>query len=131
MPSTKYIAKDTVQIQSHQFPLAFSLDKVTPGGASLFHEEIELKYIISGNLTMLLDNKSVSAQAGDIIFINPFEIHSNVLVQEDTAVYHVAVISLDFFSGNNFYTTAANRMARKYLPEAVTGKDVIQWLQTS
>lgn len=32
----------------------------------------------------------------------------------------------DFFSGNNFYTTAANRMSRHILPEAVTVKDVIK-----
>ena len=31
----------------------------------------------------------------------------------------------DFFSGNSFYTTAANRMARHLLPEAVTPEDVI------
>ena len=31
----------------------------------------------------------------------------------------------DFFSGNNFYTTAANRMARHLLPDAVTPEDVI------
>lgn len=30
-----------------------------------------------------------------------------------------------FFSGNSFYTTAANRMARQLLPEAVTAEDVI------
>ncbi len=30
-----------------------------------------------------------------------------------------------FFSGNNFYTTCANRMARGRLPEAVTAEDVI------
>ena len=30
----------------------------------------------------------------------------------------------EFFSGNNFYTTAANRMARKYFPTAVTGDEV-------
>lgn len=30
-----------------------------------------------------------------------------------------------FFSGNSFYTTAANRMARHLLPEAVTTEDVI------
>lgn len=30
-----------------------------------------------------------------------------------------------FFSGNSFYTTAANRMARSFLPEAVTAADVI------
>jgi energy-coupling factor transport system ATP-binding protein len=31
----------------------------------------------------------------------------------------------EFFSGNSFYTTAANRMARHLLPEAVTADDVI------
>jgi energy-coupling factor transporter ATP-binding protein EcfA2/uncharacterized membrane protein len=30
-----------------------------------------------------------------------------------------------FFSGNSFYTTAANRMARHLLPDAVTAEDVI------
>ncbi len=30
-----------------------------------------------------------------------------------------------FFSGNSFYTTSANRMARDFLPEAVTAEDVI------
>lgn len=35
----------------------------------------------------------------------------------------------EFFAGNNFYTTAANRMARHYFPEAVTGKDVIRCLK--
>jgi energy-coupling factor transport system ATP-binding protein len=31
----------------------------------------------------------------------------------------------EFFSGNSFYTTAANRMARSVLPQAVTAGDVI------
>jgi energy-coupling factor transporter ATP-binding protein EcfA2/uncharacterized membrane protein len=33
-----------------------------------------------------------------------------------------------FFSGNSFYTTAANRMARHTLPEAITARDVINAL---
>ena len=33
--------------------------------------------------------------------------------------------SRSFFAGNNFYTTAANRMARQYFPDAVTAGDVI------
>ncbi|MCL2173041.1 MAG: ATP-binding cassette domain-containing protein [Candidatus Bathyarchaeota archaeon] len=33
-----------------------------------------------------------------------------------------------FFSGNSFYTSAANRMARHVLPEAVTANDVISTL---
>ncbi|AET66190.1 ATPase component of various ABC-type transport systems with duplicated ATPase domain [Desulfosporosinus orientis DSM 765] len=32
----------------------------------------------------------------------------------------------EFFAGNNFYTTAANRMAREIFPSAVTCEDVIE-----
>lgn len=32
----------------------------------------------------------------------------------------------EFFTGNSFYTTAANRMARQIFPDAVTVKDVIE-----
>ncbi|MDR1735145.1 MAG: ATP-binding cassette domain-containing protein [Oscillospiraceae bacterium] len=32
----------------------------------------------------------------------------------------------DFFSGNSFYTSAANRMARHILPEAITASDIIE-----
>lgn len=32
----------------------------------------------------------------------------------------------DFFSGNSFYTTPANRMARHLIPRAVTAEDIIQ-----
>lgn len=35
----------------------------------------------------------------------------------------------EFFAGNNFYTTAANRMARQFFPDAVTGKDVVACLK--
>ena len=35
----------------------------------------------------------------------------------------------EFFAGNNFYTTAANRMARRYFPMAVTGEDVVECLK--
>ena len=34
-----------------------------------------------------------------------------------------------FFVGNSFYTTAANRMARRYFPMAVTGEDVVECLK--
>lgn len=34
--------------------------------------------------------------------------------------------SKKFFAGNNFYTTAANRMARNYFPSAVTVEDVVK-----
>ena len=35
---------------------------------------------------------------------------------------------LEFFSGNTFYTTAANRIARELIPDAITARDVISAL---
>ena len=35
---------------------------------------------------------------------------------------------VEFFSGNSFYTTSANRMARRYLPRAVSVDDVVAGL---
>lgn len=37
----------------------------------------------------------------------------------------------EFFTGNSFYTTAANRMARHLFPEAVTVKDVVEACRTN
>lgn len=36
-----------------------------------------------------------------------------------------------FFMGNSFYTTAANRMARHLMPAAITGEDVVKCLTKS
>ena len=36
-----------------------------------------------------------------------------------------------FFAGNHFYTTAANRMARQYFPDAITAEEVVQCLTSA
>ncbi len=35
----------------------------------------------------------------------------------------------EFFAGNNFYTTTANKIVRKWKPELVTCEEVVDWLQ--
>ena len=35
----------------------------------------------------------------------------------------------EFFAGNSFYTTAANRIARQWAPEAITWEEVAQWAE--
>ena len=46
--------------------------------------------------------------------------------------FNGSVVSEDeprkFFSGNSFYTTAANRMAREIFPEAITAEEIIELL---
>ena len=38
--------------------------------------------------------------------------------------------SRSFFSGNNFYTTAANRLVRRWRPDLVLPEEVREWLRT-
>ena len=35
----------------------------------------------------------------------------------------------EFFAGNNFYTTAANRIARHWFPQAITWEEVAEWVE--
>ena len=35
----------------------------------------------------------------------------------------------EFFAGNSFYTTAANRVARQWAPEAITWEEVAHWAE--
>lgn len=65
-----------------------------------FHEEMEIKYIISGSLSVNLGSQIVTAEAGDLVIVNPYEYHSN-LVEEGEAVYDMLCVDMSehFFGG--------------------------------
>ena len=69
----------------------------------LFHEEIELKLFLEGSSTLMIDNKTIVASEGDIVFINPYQIHSTVNIGEECSKYHLIMISLDFFEKNQSF----------------------------
>ena len=61
------------------------------------HEEIEIKYFYEGGATILIGSDSVSAKSGDIVVINPYEIHSPVDFGAREGRYHLFMVGLDFF----------------------------------
>ena len=67
----------------------------------VFHEELEIKYFIEGSSTLHIGNESVVTEPGDIVVINPFEFHSTVNYAEEKGKYHLLMIGLDFFAGEN------------------------------
>lgn len=69
----------------------------------LFHEEIELKLFLEGSSTLMIDNKTIVASRGDIVVVNPYQIHSTVNIGEESAKYHLVMISLDFFERNQSF----------------------------
>ena len=62
------------------------------------HEAIEIKYFYEGASTLLIGSESVEAKAGDIVIINPYEIHGTVdYGAEQKGRYHLIMVGLDFF----------------------------------
>ncbi|MEW8994996.1 ABC transporter ATP-binding protein [Clostridium sp.] len=101
-------------------PKILLMDEPTKGIDNYYKQEFGkiLKKLTEHGVTILLISHDVEfcAQYADRVGLF-FEGH---IVSTSTAK--------EFFAGNSFYTTAANRMARKHYPEAVTVKDVIECL---
>lgn len=61
-----------------------------------FHKEIEIKYFYEGNATLLVGEQTVQAKAGDLVIMNPYEIHSTIKFGENKGKYHLLMIDTDF-----------------------------------
>lgn len=73
-----------------------------PGSASrAIHEEIELKYFYEGCSTLLIGSQTVTAQAGDLVIMNPYELHSTIRYGAEKGKYHLIMLDPDFFFDSN------------------------------
>ncbi len=85
--------------------------------------DAEFKQVFAGILqTLLRQGVTVLMVSHDIEFCARYA-HRCALFFDGSIVTEAPPRT--FFSGNSFYTTSANRMARDLLPEAVTAEDVI------
>lgn len=103
-------------------PKLLLMDEPTKGLDSYFKEEFAeiIRLLLEQGVTIFMISH-------DIEFCAKYGDRCGLFFDGSIAASGTPV---EFFAGNNFYTTAANRMARKYVPEAVTGKDVVEWLKT-
>ncbi len=61
------------------------------------HEEIELKYFYEGTSTLLIGSQTIVAQPGDLVVINPYELHSTIHQGGDRGKYQILMMDPDFF----------------------------------
>jgi energy-coupling factor transport system ATP-binding protein len=99
-------------------PEILLLDEPTKGMDAEFKEKFSM---IIKNL--LIQGVTVIMVSHDIEFCAKYANYC-ALFFDGSVISHST--TREFFSGNNFYTTAANRMSRQLLPEAITPEDVIQ-----
>lgn len=104
-------------------PKILLLDEPTKGLDDQYKDELGgiLKQLKEHGVTVFMISHDVEFAAEHADRVGLF-FEGNVVTSKDVR---------DFFSGNSFYTTAANRMARHYFPNAVTGKDVVKCLKAN
>ena len=99
-------------------PEIILLDEPTKGLDGFYKQKLAeiLKGLTKGGRTILMVSHDIEfcAEYGDTCALF---FHGGVVTSAPAG---------QFFAGNSFYTTAANRMARKWYPDAVTAKDVIE-----
>lgn len=80
-----------------QFPFAHYREKYSNSMIRLhWHPEIELLYGISGELAVTVSDEKYILRQGDILFINPEELHSYVPYSEEVQ-YHAGVFEANLF----------------------------------
>lgn len=102
-------------------PKVLLMDEPTKGMDGEYKEELGkiLKKLQSHGMTIFMISHDIEFVAEYADRVGLF-FEGNIVTENDVN---------SFFAGNNFYTTAANRMARQYFPYAITGKDVVACLQ--
>ncbi len=75
--------------------------KETEGYGKNFHEAIEIKYFYESCSAVMIDNAVYTVNSGDIVVVNPYEIHTNVLMDGYNGKYYLIILDLDFFTAFN------------------------------
>ena len=81
-------------------PACTSVVNLGPHMKKMLHEEIEIKCFYEGKTTLLVGSERITASAGDVVVINPYEFHATIgQAEEQQGRYHLLMIPLDYFSG--------------------------------
>ncbi len=95
------------------FPVAFyHLDKEHPRYqmTSHWHDEIELIRVVSGELSITLNNQHYLAKKGDIIFVNAETVHraTPIECEYECVVFHINFLYMDTYSCQFFIESLLN-----------------------
>lgn len=100
---------DTILFSDPNYPIIvksdYSYKPYDPKNPSpIFHEELEIKLILDGVSTLMVDGVIHTVHPGDIVVINPYEHHYTIDTGTPVAKYHLYMLSLDFLRIYNPHT---------------------------
>lgn len=82
---------------ANNFPIKIRRYGASSGPVPHWHEHIELLYFLSGGCSVTVSGRAHPASAGDLVIVNPTEIHSFDVVEAGTE-YLCIIIYPEFFS---------------------------------
>ncbi len=88
---------ENILYNSENSPFAYQINKrITDRDhfKHAWHEEIEIKYIVSGAVNISVGGERIDAHAGDVVIINPCEHHINEMKVGDEAVCNILCVDL-------------------------------------
>jgi AraC-like DNA-binding protein len=100
--SKKYLSPspDKIEYDDPAFRILVARKERPDVNANNFHEEIELKYYFDGPSAMMIDDEVYQINAGDVVVVNPYEIHTNVNIACG-GKYYLIILDLDFLIKDN------------------------------
>ncbi len=123
----KYPLTDTIIFSDPTYPIIIqkkeSIIKYDPEHPyAIYHEELEIKLILEGSYTMMVNDVIHTVHPGDIVVINPYEHHYTIDMGTSTAVYHLYMLSLDFL---RIFNPCTPDLRYKLLGEKVCFQNII------
>lgn len=96
------IVADKIYFPDVSFKISARRSKRVPYTGKAFHEEIEIKYCYEGRFNVLINTCVYTVEEGDIIVVNPYEVHENIKIEgEVPAQYYSLLCDLDTLNDLN------------------------------
>lgn len=76
------------------------------------HSEFEIMYVLEGEGEATVNNQTYSIRPGDMIFVNPFEIHSLILYGEAHPLLHCACFNCSLINDNEIAKKLLSKQLR-------------------
>ena len=88
-----------IEFSSNDFKIVV-LNQLSNNLPKSFHEEIEIKYFYLAGSRIMVGSDILDVKVGDIVVINPYEMHANVNLAQEPVMYYSIVIDVDFLFAN-------------------------------
>lgn len=131
------IKEDKIIFDTDKLPLTVGTSSLAPDVSMpilglRWHDEIEIKYVLEGDITVTIEEDDYAVKKGETIIINPFESHKTK-AGKNGATYLMLICSPKFFlkkfNNNDFYDVCVPYInGQKKFPNLVNNKKVSETL---